>query len=51
MRRFPFGFTKETFPTALKRLLVDPNIVEVSVANHKSVTKNMSILLVSVFYW
>ena len=26
--------TKETFPTALEGLLVDPNIIEVSVANH-----------------
>ena len=34
LRRIPFGFTKETFPTALEGLLVDPNIIEVSVANH-----------------
>jgi len=34
-RRVLFGFTKKTFPTALEGLLVDPNIIEVSVANHK----------------
>ena len=35
LRGVPFGFTKETFPSDLKGLLVDPNIIEVSVANHK----------------
>ena len=35
LRRILSGFTKETFPTALEGLLVDPNIIEVSVANHK----------------
>ena len=35
LRRIPFGFTKETFSTALEGLLVDPNIIEGSVANHK----------------
>ena len=35
LRRVPFGFTKETFPTALEGLLVDPNILEVSVVNYK----------------
>ena len=35
LRRVPFGFTKETFPTALEGLLVGPNIIEVSVANYK----------------
>ena len=38
-RRVLFGFTKETFPTALEGLLVDPNIIEVSVANHKCCDK------------
>ena len=33
LRRVLFRFTKETFPTALKGLLVDPNIIEVSVAS------------------
>ena len=28
-------FTKETFPSALEGVLVDPNIIEVSVANHE----------------
>ena len=36
LRRIPFGLTKETFPTALDGLLVDPNMIEVSVANHKN---------------
>ena len=35
LRRVPFGFTKETFPADLEGLLVDPNILEVSVADHK----------------
>ena len=35
LRRVPFRFTKETFPTALEGLLVDPKVIEVSVANHK----------------
>ena len=35
LRRGPFGFTKETFPSALKGLLVDLDMIEVSVANHK----------------
>ena len=34
LRRVPFGFTKETFATALEGLLVDPNILEMSVAKH-----------------
>ena len=34
LRRVPSRFTKETFPTALEGLLVDPNIMGVSVANH-----------------
>ena len=33
----PFGFTKETFPTALEGLLVDPNIIEVSVRSQPQV--------------
>ena len=35
LRRFPSEVTKETLPTALEGLLVDPNIIEVSVANHE----------------
>ena len=35
LRRVLFRFTKETFPTALEGLLVDPNILEVSVVNYK----------------
>ena len=35
LRMVPFGFTTETFPTALEGLFVDPNIIEVSVANYK----------------
>ena len=51
LRRVPFGFTKETFPTALEGLLVDPNILEVSVTTTRAVTKNMSTLPVSLFFW
>ena len=31
----PFGFTKGTFPTALQGLLVNPNIIEVSVGHRE----------------
>lgn len=35
LRSVPFGFTKETFPTAFEGLLVDPNMSQVILANHE----------------
>ena len=45
LRRVPFRFTEETFPTALEVLLVDPHIIEVGVANHKCRCYRMFILV------
>ena len=51
LRRVPFGFTKETFPTAIEGLVVDPKILEVSVTTTRAVTKNISTLPVPLFFW
>ena len=41
LQRGKSGFTKETFPAALKCLLADPNIIKVGVADLSVITKNM----------
>ena len=41
LQRGKSGFTKKTFPPALKGLLADPNIIKVGVADLSVIAKNM----------
>ena len=50
LRRAPFESSTETFSTALEGLLVDVNVIEVTVASHKCRAKEQEyITCVSLF--
>ena len=50
LRRAPFESSTETFSTALEGLLVDVNIIEVTVASHKYRAKEQEyIICVPIF--